>query len=114
MWWLQIFTNFGIWNLPLLKFFCRLFNKPLIEVHYDCGFGHKLFIRGELPELSWTKGQELTNIGPNLWVWSSNVCCTGLFKILLDDQVYEEGSNHQLLDPSGAIIRPTFNASSLD
>lgn len=114
MWWVKTFTNLGKWSLQGLRLFCRIFNRPLIEVHYDCGLSHKLYIRGELPELSWSCGKELINMGPTLWVWVGPRECQGPFKILLDDHVYEDGANHQLLDPTGATLHPTFSAKDYD
>lgn len=111
MWWVHIFTALGKWNLESLRFLCRLLNKPLIETWYNCKPNQKLYIRGELPNLSWSQGKQLINMGPNLWIWVGSEPCQGPFKILLDDSIYEEGANHQLLDSTYAVIYPTFNIS---
>ena len=71
-------------------------NKTRIIAHIDCGFTNNLFIRGEgVSTLSWDKGIQMKNIGPNEWVWESDrPFSTMQFKVLVNDKWYELGNNH--------------------
>ncbi len=42
----------------------------VINAKVDVGFGNSLFVRGEGPGLSWSKGLPMTNVGSELWTLS--------------------------------------------
>ncbi len=68
-----------------------------IAVDIDVGFGHKLFIRGEEPLLSWDMGKEM-QYKDGKWVIEFNkefdkpLEC----KFLIDDKKWEGGDNHKI------------------
>lgn len=92
--------------------FYRLTGRSFIEVHYDCGFGNILFLRGELPELSWNQGIAMTNIGSHHWIYVLSSPAQGHFKVLINDVIYEDGPNHEF-DGRESSITPTFNTNEL-
>jgi hypothetical protein len=57
-----------------------------------------LYIRGEGAGLSWKKGIKLEHVRANEWVWETWDPIEGKaeFKVLLNDEIYEEGPNHVL------------------
>lgn len=106
--WANWLIKFGSLAKTFIRAYCQLVGKPLIEVNYNCGFGNQLTLRGELPGLSWEKGAPMTNTGPSSWIWIAPTVCTGPFKILINDQIYEEGPNHHLENTHGITLTPTF------
>lgn len=87
--------------------------KTRIHVRYDVGFSNSLSIRGKGANLSWERGVPLKNIKPDLWVWETELPATVIeFKILLNDRVYEEGSNRTLKSGSQVEYTPKFPAAN--
>jgi hypothetical protein len=84
--------------------------KTRIVVHFDCGFGNALFIRGEgISTLSWNKGSLLKNCGPKEWMWETErPFSIAKFKILLNDHSFEKGENHALAFGNKVDISPAF------
>jgi len=83
--------------------------KTQIVVRYNVGYGNHLFIRGNGAGLSWDQGVMLKNIGPDEWVWEANVPFKECeFKILINDQQFENGENHQILDGASMQYTPRF------
>jgi hypothetical protein len=85
-------------------------SKTRILIQYDCGFGNKLFIRGEgISTLSWDKGEPMTNSGPSEWVWETDrPFSVAKFKVLLNDLSYEQGENHNIAYGKEIAISPAF------
>ena len=81
-----------------------------VIVQFDAGFPNSLFLRGEgAPGLSWEKGVELKNLKPDEWVWECEApFSAGEFKVLINDQIFELGENHQLQPESTVRINPKF------
>lgn len=90
-----------------------------ITVKYNCGYGNSLFIRGagtkgrgangKIEPLSWNKGILLKNIAPDEWVfWCQTPLNSCEFKLLLNDELYELGSNHILIPQTKNLIIPYF------
>ncbi len=81
-----------------------------IIVKYDCGFSNNLFIRGEgISSLSWNKGAPLKNVHSDEWVWETNrPFVQGEFKILINDQKFEDGENHKINNGSIVLCKPIF------
>lgn len=81
----------------------------VIQVNYDVGFNNTLYIRGSGGPLSWEKGLPLENVEASKWTWSTDQLNSPVvFKLLINDELYETGENRQL--KAGAIldITPQF------
>jgi hypothetical protein len=71
--------------------------KTCILVKCDVGFKNHLCIRGSGGGLSWNKGQPLKNIGRDEWIWETQLPFTECeFKVLINDEHYEQGENHRI------------------
>ena len=94
--WLRKFL--GIKNAPV--------HTTRILVKYDVGFKNQLYIRGSGAGLSWNKGLLLRNIGRDEWIFEIQMPFTLCeFKVLINDQHYEQGENHRLA--SGKLFQYT-------
>lgn len=83
--------------------------KTRLTVKYDIGYQNKFFIRGKGAGLSWDKGQELTNVKPDEWIWETQVSFSQCeFKVLINDEIYEIGENHFLNCGSSVVYTPHF------
>lgn len=84
--------------------------KTKIIARFDCGFPNSLFIRGEgIATLSWDKGAQMKNISPNEWLWESDrPCSTIQFKVLINDNCFEEGENHSIAFGQSVEFSPKF------
>jgi hypothetical protein len=84
--------------------------RTKVVVKFDAGFPNQLFIRGSGANLSWERGQPLRNIQADEWIWEAETTSSRCeFKVLLNDQRYEEGENHKL-DPGASIsYTPRFS-----
>ncbi len=83
--------------------------KTRITVKYDVGYQNQLYIRGKGADLSWEKGQPLKNVKANEWTWETDAPFNQCeFKILINDQTYENGNNHTLHCGSCVIYTPHF------
>ncbi|MBM3208417.1 MAG: hypothetical protein FJZ57_07455 [Chlamydiae bacterium] len=68
-----------------------------VVVKFDVGFSNALFIRGQGAGLSWEKGVPLKNVGACEWVWEPDHAFNECeFKVLINDQQYENGENHHI------------------
>lgn len=84
-------------------------SKTVIRVNYDVGFSNQLFIRGEGANLSWDKGQLLTNLKSDEWIWSTDSQFDRCeFKVLINDQVFEKGENHFVHNGASVQYTPSF------
>lgn len=84
-------------------------NKTMVYVRYNSGFSNALFIRGQGANLSWNKGIPLKNIQPDLWLFETDIPFSQAeFKILLNDQNYEEGANRTVRCGSQIEFCPRF------
>jgi len=84
--------------------------RTKIIARFDCGFPNSLFIRGEgVSTLSWDKGAQMKNISPNEWMWESDrPCSTMQFKLLINDNCYEQGENHSIAYGQAIEFTPKF------
>jgi hypothetical protein len=81
-----------------------------ITVKFDTGLGNKLFIRGNGPGLNWEKGVELRNVGNDVWVYETQANFENLeYKILLNDQKWEDSHDHKTDCGKQEEIVPKFN-----
>jgi hypothetical protein len=99
---------------PILKpLFSKLFpeitfsNEQRIFVRCDTGLTHWLTIRGTDP-LSWyAKGVDMENVAANLWQCNiGNDVKAFEYKVLIDDQHWEDGENHN--SQKEIVIVPDF------
>ncbi len=80
-----------------------------VRIHANVGFGNFLAIRGQGAGLSWDKGVALKNLGADEWVWETDASFKDCeFKVLLNDQRYEEGENHRLKKGENMHYTPRF------
>lgn len=83
--------------------------KTSVVIQYDIGFSNHFSIRGEGAGLSWEKGVPLTNIKSNEWIWETDLPFeTCHFKVLINDQAYEQGENHQIKEGDTLSYTPLF------
>lgn len=81
-----------------------------VVIKYDVGFNNHLFIRGKGANLSWHKGIPLQNKSADEWTWQTDVPFQDLeFKILINDEHYEEGDNHRLKQGQTVHYVPRFS-----
>ncbi len=73
-----------------------VYRQTIIRIHYDTGWGNRLTIRGNAAPLNWEWGQPCDNLSCDLWQYVSERPLSDpfLFKILLNDSVWETGENH--------------------
>ena len=81
-----------------------------VLVIYDVGFGNTLTIRGNRLPLSWHRGKECKNVGPNAWAYymEFNYPQTVEFKVLINDSTWETGYNHSVETGNIIVIKPSF------
>ncbi|MGK5595176.1 MAG: hypothetical protein ACSNEK_07460 [Parachlamydiaceae bacterium] len=80
-----------------------------LKIRYNVGYPNNLFIRGQGAGLSWEKGVPLRNISSEEWLWETNEIFPYChYKILINDQHYEVGDNHELRCGSSTEHRPHF------
>lgn len=83
--------------------------ETTIQVVYDAGYGHGIFIRGEDWPLSWSVGEPMTWTAGNVWTLTLRGIVEPLsFKALIDDSRWEQGANHSLAPGQTVQISPTF------
>lgn len=84
--------------------------KTMLYVRCNTGFANTLFIRGQGANLSWTKGIPLKNIQADLWLFETDIPFSQAeFKVLFNDQVYEEGANRTVRCGSQIEFCPKFS-----
>ena len=80
-----------------------------ITVRFDVGFSNNVFIRGHGAGLSWDQGVLLKNVGPDEWVWEAKTPFDDCeFKVLINDQQYEQGENHHVRTGAQLKYTPQF------
>lgn len=83
--------------------------KTKLSVKYDCGYPNKLTIRGEGANLCWEKGIPLKNVKPDEWVFETDAPFGKChFKILVNDEIYEAGTNRTLVQGTNSTYTPKF------
>jgi hypothetical protein len=98
-------------TMPLERSKSRPFPEELltvIEAKMDVGFGNQLFIRGEGPGLSWSKGEKLTCVEGNTWRWMTSGDEPLIFKLLLNDEIWSSGENLEAVPGAKVELVPTF------
>ena len=84
--------------------------RTKLIIHFDCGFSNTLYIRGNgCASLSWEKGTPLNNIKCDEWVWETDETFDAIFfKILINDEIFEFGDDHQLICGDTMQFTPRF------
>ena len=81
-----------------------------VTIKYDVGYENTLSIRGCGAGLSWESGKTLENVSSNEWVWeTSDSFTTCEFKMLINDQHFEEGENHTITSGASVQYSPQFS-----
>ncbi len=83
-----------------------------IATTYKVPFGrHALYIRGEIhPDMSWEKGLPLTNFHGDVWqLFSEQPLRDGPYKFLIDNEHWEKGPNHQVVQGKLDGVNPQFD-----
>jgi hypothetical protein len=90
--------------------FFRSKRKTRIVVNFDAGFQNTLYVRGEgIPNLTWEKGIPLKNVKKDEWIIELDAPFkAGQFKVLINDQTFEAGSNHPIAAGSSVRVKPRF------
>jgi hypothetical protein len=83
--------------------------RVTITAIIDVGFGNSLYLRGDEPYLSWTKGLVLGSISTDRW----EVVLTGIdrpfqFKFLRNDEGWSSGENYTASPGDTLAITPVF------
>lgn len=83
--------------------------KTRITVKYDVGFNNVLYLRGQGANLSWDRGVALKNVKADEWVWETDAnFSSGEFKVLINDRLYETGTNHPFKAGANINYTPKF------
>ncbi|HVW20382.1 MAG TPA: hypothetical protein VHC86_04140 [Opitutaceae bacterium] len=81
----------------------------VITARIDVGFGNALYVRGEGPGLSWTKGLPLTCVSGDTWTVSlPGATRAVIFKFLLNDETWSRGEDYTALPSSAQEYSPSF------
>jgi hypothetical protein len=84
-----------------------------VAAKLDVGWGNALFIRGQGDGLSWDKGTPLACADSSTWVWSTRRAKGRVvFKLLLNDQVWADGSDYFVEAGQHLEIVPAFQPTA--
>jgi len=84
-------------------------SKTTIVANVDVGFGNTLYIRGDGPGLSWSKGVPMDCVGDTGWTLSmSGVSSAFEYKVLINDQYWSAGENGAVKPGKTATTVPLF------
>jgi len=92
----NVFVFLGM-DSPLHPDEVYLSANTTLRIHYDAGWENRLFVRGDGPSLDWEKGIEATWRNGNVWmVKFPNPEGITEFKVLINDTVWNIGSNYRV------------------
>ncbi len=84
-------------------------SKTVISANVDVGFGNLLYLRGEGPGLSWTKGVPLDCKNDCTWsITMSGVKGTFAYKVLINDIHWSAGGNETAKPGRTNTTSPSF------
>jgi hypothetical protein len=83
--------------------------RVTITANIDVGFGKSVYLRGDEPYLSWTKGLVLGSVASDKW----EIVLTGIerpfqFKFLRNDETWSTGENYTASPGDTLAITPVF------
>jgi hypothetical protein len=84
-------------------------SRVTITAVVDVGFGNSLYLRGDEPFLSWTKGLQLGSIASDKW----EIVLTGIdksfqFKFLINNETWSTGDNYWASPGDTLSLTPSF------
>jgi hypothetical protein len=83
--------------------------RVTITAALDVGFGNSVFVRGDAPALSWSKGLALGSIAADKWeIVLTAIDMPFQFKFLLNDQVWSAGENYTAAPGDTLTLTPSF------
>ena len=83
--------------------------KTTIVANVDVGFGNILYIRGDAPGLSWTKGVPLDCKDANSWsIVMEGVTEAFEYKLLINDIHWSQGANDTAKPGESNVSSPAF------
>jgi hypothetical protein len=83
--------------------------RVTITANVDVGFGNTLFVRGDAPALSWTKGVALGCVADSKWeIVLSGPDKPFEFKFLVNDSVWSTGENYCASPADTLTLTPSF------
>ena len=83
--------------------------KTTIVATVDVGFGNSLFLRGDAPGLSWSKGVPMDSQSESVWSISiAGVTEAFEFKVLINDSYWSAGYNLTATPGATVEIAPAF------
>ncbi len=83
--------------------------KTTIVATVDVGFGNSLFLRGDAPGLSWSKGVPMDSQSESVWSISiAGVTEAFEFKVLVNDSYWSAGYNLTATPGATIEIAPEF------
>ncbi len=91
---------------------CNRAKKACIKVTADVGYGNVLFIRGSEEPLNWDKGIALQNVDTNHWSLELDVKAALEFKLLINDEQWNDGDNYALKAGETISIEPSFSCKA--
>jgi len=84
-------------------------SKTTIIANIDVGFGNALFVRGDGPGLSWSKGIPMDCAADTTWSLSmSGVRSAFEYKVLINDQYWSAGENEIARPGNLNSVNPRF------
>ena len=83
--------------------------KTTITAKADIGYGNTLFLRGDAPVLSWSKGVPMDCDENSQWTISiAGVTDPFEFKVLINDDHWSSGPNCQAQPGQTSVVEPAF------
>ena len=82
-----------------------------IRVHYDTGYGNKMYLRGDSYPLTWGEGREMLNASSDVWTYETERIpenCEFEFKAMFNDQKWSTGMNYKGYGGKTVDIYPSF------
>lgn len=85
------------------------FAFPRTPLIVDCETTNDLYVRGTGPGMSWEKGVLLTRVNGKYVLETDREIGDFVFKVLIEDIMYEDGEVHQVKKGETVVIQPNFN-----
>lgn len=80
-----------------------------ISAKTDIGFGNMLYIRGEGPGLSWTRGVPMDCVAADEWTWSTKSANSPFScKVLINDEIWSTGEDFVVPPGERLVCYPSF------
>jgi len=94
---------------PVKKATTKKTSATVIVANIDVGFGNHLYIRGEGPGLSWSKGAQMSCSNGNEWTWKTTKATSPIeCKFLINDSNWSAGENIVVKAKVKSAVKPRF------